>query len=269
MGWWAVVIATAQAACPPDGVPRAELLAAAERADAAWVALDLEGFARARRGLLDLLPCVADPVRPDDALTVHRVEAFAAFLAGDASATERALASVLAARRDFTFAETTVPIGHPLRDALAAAASRPHGALEPIGATGGTLTVDGRPAGHRPLGRPVVLQHLRPGEDVVATTYLEPTTPRPVWATPPMAAAARPEGARKRPIAVAGAAGGAGLVAGALYGGAWAARARFYDEATPTDELVGLRRRTNTLVLASAGAAALGVGLGAVAVVSW
>lgn len=264
----------APCASPSTTTDLAEALTAA---DTAFVSMDLPGFERARDRAEQHLLCLAEPLFPADAAAFHRLQALASFVGEDAAGAEAAFRASTAVQPGFVLPQRLAPDGHPLREAYEAARALPASELSPlVQPDGRVLYVDGSRADQRPSERPYVLQALEGSGAVAHTAWLPPTAPVPDWATAPTPSApipapvprARTARTPRTPLLVVSGVAVAG--AGGLYGLAWASRASWADEATPLENLDGLRARTNTATVAAGALAGAGIGLGGVAlVVAW
>jgi hypothetical protein len=246
---------------------RADLALAVESAYQAFRQLDRQGFADARDGIQERLPCLAEPLQPADAAGIHGLMALSAFLDKDDG---RSVASLHAAVRSdpaFDIPTDLFPAGHPLRLHLQVARSLQLGTKRPLPQpTEGAVTVDGSPAEHAPGDHPSVLQWTVDEIEVRDTTYLQRGAAMPDWGPIPSPVSS---GREAPPWALVGASAGSAILAGSLAGLASWRHARFMDPSTPYEQLPGLRAQANGLTVAAGGAGAVAVGLGAVAVLRW
>lgn len=252
----------ANAACEAPA-QRAELALKVEQARQAFRQLDRAGFAEARDGLLASLPCLAEPLQPADAASIHGLMALSAFLDRNDGQSVANLHAAVRADPDFELPPDLFPDGHPLRLHLQVARSLQPGPLRPLPVPGeGAVSVDGDPDEAAPSDRPSVLQWTVGELEVRDTHYLATGDTMPDWGPIPT-----PD--RRRPWPALAAAGGAAITAGGLYGLAVTRHARFADSATPYEDLPGLQRQANGYTLAAGGSGALALGLGVVAVLRW
>ncbi len=249
----------------------AELLAA----EAAFEAMDLQGFESHQSAAMEVLPCLGQVLLPSDAAAVHRVQALGAFLAEDRAGTVAAFRAVASAEPSWTPSDELAPVGHPLREQHETARVLPPSPREEVVGTGGTtLYLDGSAEVGRPSDQPTVVQALSPRGDLVGSAWLGVGEELPSWATTPDALDSRdtprdsakgggPRLALLVPTGVV-AAGAAGT-----YAWAWSSRATYLDESTPYGELEGIRSRTQTLSTTSAVLGGLALGLGTATVLTW
>ncbi len=238
-------------------LPAAALDARIDQAEAAWTALDLEGFRRAADDLSGALPCLQGPLDVDQAARVHRLQGMRAFVQNDTERAELAFAAARRLRPGEGLPAALAPAQHPIRK---------HFSALPIDDVGDTALdarfawqVDGREAELRPSRMPTVVQQRTADGAVSRSWYLWP-------GEAPLVAA--PTGGIGRWLALGG--GVALAAAGGTYLGAVATERRYWSSDTPRSELDGLRSRTNGLVWTSAALGAVGLGLGgATLAVDW
>ncbi len=241
---------------------RADVALGVEQATQAFRQLDREGFAAYRDRLIAVLPCLAEPLQPGDAASIHGLMALSAFLDKDDGGSVASLHAAVRSDPTFDLPAELFPDGHPLRLHLQVARSLQPGALRPLPQPAqGELSVDGVFATHAPGDRPSVLQwtvELTPRD----TLYLVAGEPMPPWGPVP-------RGDQRRPWGLVTAAGVGVAAAGGLYALAGSSHTRFLDPATPYEELAGLQLRANALSVASVGTGLLTIGLGTAAVIRW
>ncbi len=256
----------ARAECE-QSVQRADIALGAQAAIEAFRQLDRDGFAAGRDQLLAGLPCLAEPLQPGDAASVHGLMALSAFLDKDDGASVANLHAALRSDPGFDLPADLFPDGHPLRLHLQVARSLQPGVLRPLPVpSDGAVTVDGAEASHAPGDRPSLLQWTAAELEVRDTRYLTVGGPMPDWGPVPELPDAPPD---RRPWALVGGAGASALAAGGLYMLAAGRHTRFLDPTTPYGELEGLRTQANAMTVASAGAGVLTVGFGTMAVLRW
>lgn len=258
------------AECPAPVTP-SQIESLAEEATLAWAAMDPDGFAELADQLESGVPCLTEPVRPQQAASVHALRGLRAFLDGDAPTARLHLQAAQAADPAFRLSARIAPEGGKLwRLAEDASTSElvPGEALTLL--DGGTVWVDGHAAGARSSDRPALVQ-VGSGDRATWSGLLEPgeafqPPAAALAALPPSedSAAARvpdrpnppraPQGGRSR--ALWAATGGAGVVAAGLYGSSAYLRTRY--EASPSRPLHGA---TNGTFIASTGMAAVTGGL--------
>lgn len=140
----------AWAECPSSPAAASET---AERAAAAFAAMNGQEFDASIATLVTQVGCLSGPTSPHDAAVIHQALALAAFKAKDAQGTLTALQAMHASEATFSLAHELSPPGGPLdrRDreaqALAPASRVPHGA-------GSSVYVDGSLASDLPANRP-------------------------------------------------------------------------------------------------------------------
>ena len=259
----------------------AELRASTQAATAAFEAMNLPAFTSAKEEAARFLECLGELISPADAAATHQLHALAAFLGKDDAGATASFVAVRSLTPHATLSEELAPLGHPLRAAWDAAGLIPPAAGIPLSPSPGEiLYVDGLRGAQRPGSRPAIMQLTNVSGTVEHSTWLGAADPLPAWllapAPDPLADARTraPKAARERrpavlPLAIT--AGASALVAGGLYGYAWAPRGRFLDAATPYEDLDGYRSATNTATIgaAVAGGIAVGAGAGALISLSW
>lgn len=271
-----LIALTAAHAAEPCSATATSLTETVEEAQRALERLEPEKFLAATDRLDALIPCLAEPMSRHLAAEIHRTKGIRAVSdrAADASAYFAAARSLEPA---FVLPSTLIPEGHPVRQAYGAFDLNA-GTFDPIPPPAeGTLTVDANPKLYRPTSWPTVAQYLGPDGAVRFTVYLRPgdalpdypvqnatgTVLAPVPAPLPLPQPPPPPPPRspKIPLGVAALAGG--VLTGTLVGLSAVAEARFESLDTPDEDLVALRSRANSFVVASGftGAASLGFGV--------
>ncbi|MBN1335025.1 MAG: hypothetical protein JXB39_03595 [Deltaproteobacteria bacterium] len=276
-----VLLAPAVACDAP--ATRADLVDALERAEEAWSTLDRMGFDTAWEAARERIDCLVEPILPEEARLVHRIQACAFALARDDAAARAAFASILAVDPTWELPAAMAPPTHRLRIAFEAARSRPRDPRRAVRAPrGGTILVDGLPSGDVPVLRPVIVQALDGDGRVSATGLLEPGAPAPVGlepyvsgpftlhepispVEPTLPAQAPRNGTLRHPAAVPllVAAAVSTLAAGGLYAGAAVQADRMETGEIPCADLDTARSHVNGLVVGSGIAALVGMGTGA------
>lgn len=277
----------ARALAAPCPIPATalDLGAGLSAADAAYAAMDAEGFAARRDEARAALDCLAEPLTPMDVAAVHRLEALDGYLARDEVRTFSAYRAALAAQPAYRLPSAIAPAGNRLATLYEQAkAAGPPQRVAVAMPPDTQLFVDGVRAGDRPTDRPAVVQLVGADGRILDTAWLGVEAPLPDWSSfapsPPAEEASAPlpaapvAPARHGPsLPLLGGAGLSALAAGGLYGWALASRGEYDDlaQAHTTEELGIVRDRTNALVYASAGAGVAFAGLGALAVwsVTW
>jgi len=242
----------------------------ARAGERAFAAMDLPGLTRARHEALHALPCLSERVTPPVAADFHRMMAMAAFTQGD----ERQVrAEFHAARRldpGHQIPAAVAPAGHPLTLLYEAAVDDPETgrALEAvIPPEGGRAAVDGADNGLRAVGLSAIIQTFDPIGGLQRTVFVLPAEPTPAFGPLPIEQAHR----KRRRVALAGAAGAAGLVSAGLWAGGLATEAQFVNLDTPVDDqdLRALRVRNNALMTGATSAAAISLGLSGALIWLW
>ncbi|MDP6935468.1 MAG: hypothetical protein QGG40_21280 [Myxococcota bacterium] len=278
----------AQAACFEKTTAGA-LVDAVGAAEAAFAAMDIEGFGRARESARTAVDCIGDPLTVVDAAAYHRLNALDGFVENDETATVSSFRASLALQPAFVLPSSLAPEGGPLHGFYEKARAQPSTEQVDVAPpTGHILMVDGKRATGRPTDRPAILQLQNEQGAVVWTAYLPAGTELPPWeklgivvAQPTAEELATAAGATTSGTDAA-ASGGAGLsklrapavgmavLAGAAYGVA----AKFesdFETSTDYDELTDLRTRTNTAFFTSVGLGGAALVLGTVSfmTVTW
>lgn len=289
-------VSRAEAACAaPAHV--ADVEAAMGEAETAY-GKDLPAFQAASTRAFALLPCVADAIEPSVAARYHRVVGLVAYVARDPASEISAFAAARSVDPAYSFPETMVPAGNPLRqDYLAVDVSGTASTAVPAPATG-EVRLDGKAAAARPAEWPTLFQLVGIDGHVLTSAYLLASDPLPAFALATVPAAVTAPG--PAPIAVAAdtvasaheatptgpapgptshrggralALGslGAAILAGGAYTGATLAAQDFRTNDHTDAEYGALRTDANALVLATAGLSALATGLaiGAVVTLPW
>lgn len=271
----------AQAACPEP--TRADaVLRSLSTAEVAFAAMNESEFAAAVNQARAALTCLAEPLAPPDAAQMHRVEAYSAFLAGDAERTRLHFAAALSREPSYSLARSLAPEGHPLRAAFEDARQAPPAQLAPLAAPAeGSLLVDGARAADYPLNRPFILQLQAADGSITWTAQLAAGQALPDYPRG-RRGAQEPNGqvvvlqVQDRPWALVGGAALGALTAGVLYRAAAGAEERFLDPSGCTvdpepcyQEDLRALRVNHGLVLGSAALGVTAVGLGVTAVVRW
>lgn len=246
----------------------------AQTAEADFSDLNSDGFNEARARMLEAASCLDSAPSPSDAIEVHRVEALAAFMAGDENATRLSLHAMLEVDATATLSLDLAPEGHRLRILLEEARELPSSNLIPSEvAPPCSLVVDGTRATTRPSNRPALVVVQGPGGRVVGSELLAAGENLMVYCEGPVLLHSR----RTWPLWVA--TGGAA----ALSGGLWTAtllnaeRAESIQDlihANAPEEVIGMtppeidaaRVRRDRLSAAAKATTGLAAGLGLLAV---
>ena len=213
------------------------------------------------------LRCVDEAVSPQLAAELHRLVGIRAFGNRDPIA-ERAFAAARYIEPNYEFSQSLIPERNPVRIEYDRAPWHDRATTGIERPASGALYVDGTPSTERPISWPAVIQWVDDSEDVRFTDYLLPGQPLPEY--PLWVAPVTPD--RKPPTVLVVSSVAAGLASGVLYGVALGQEARYKDvvnQPVPDKQLDDLRRKTNTLVLASAISGTAAIGTGAVIVFAW
>lgn len=240
--------------CPADVAAVDAALAAA---DTAWDQLDRDLLGRAAADARALTACLSEPLPVATVARLHRVQAFAAFVAGDEARARAAVAAARAVDPEGAFPPALVPAGHPLR---ALFVDSPPAAPLPVPTPArGDVVVDGVPDVGRPPARATVVW-VADGVVIGPSAYLWPEDPLPgypVLPAPPAAASAR---SPRAGLLVGAGAGALTSVTLAVLAGTTEAAWR---TTTDLDEEARLYRRNHTLVGLSVGTGAVSLGVAA------
>lgn len=173
---WFVWGSIAWAACEGP-VSRDEFNDLLRDAEAAYVALDEEGFEEATTLVRDALPCLGEPLSTLEAAGVHRVEAVAAFFERRTSAAELSFVSVRAVQPGWRLPDAWAPgAGHPLRQAWTNSATLYRDDTTPFPPPrDGWVVIDGARAEGSPVARPFVAQWIDDDGVSQATALVDPT----------------------------------------------------------------------------------------------
>lgn len=242
----------------------------AQTAEADFSDLNSDAFNEARVRMLEAASCLDRPPNPQDAVELHRVEALAAFMAGDESATRLSLYAMLEVDPTATLSLDLAPEGHRLRVLLDEARELPPSTLIPSEAKPPcSLVVDGTRTTTRPSNRPALIVVQGRDGRVVGSELLAAGENLTVYCEGPVL----PHTRRTWPLWVA--TGGAA----ALSGGLWTAtllnaeRAESIQDliyANAPEEVIGMtlaeidavRVRRDRLSTAAKATTGLAVGLG-------
>lgn len=254
-------------ACP-EPVSLAAVAGELDRAEAAFLAADVEGFHGGVDRAVLSLPCLGEVLAPAVAARLHRARGLDQYVRGDAVSARSSFAAARAVAPELGLS-SLLPEGHEALVLFAEADSA--GAtvrLDPPAE--GSLWFDGTSSLDRPADRPTVVQVVARTGALSATRYALPGDPVPAYPvavvvpTDPPGAPERRRGGRAAWLVVSGVGAATSAV---LYGMASASAAEFEGPAPaawgPAD-LAVQRDRTNRLVAGSAAAGGVAV-VGAVA----
>lgn len=256
-------------------------------AEAAFSDLDGVRFLTETERALDSLPCVTDPVSRSLAARLHRTLGFKAFLQDDLAAAALAFSAARAAQPAYVLSMVQIPPAHPVR-ILYESQTTELGPTQILPSpAGASLLVDGRETQERLTGVAAVVQVVSDAGAVSLTALVPvggsvPQYAIEVPAPAQVAAATKPESVQVAPAAtpasepaesptagrgpVIGAAGAA-ILAGVVYGVAYAGKQQWYPASATQAEADTRRWTVNGLVIGSGVLAATAVGLGATVVV--
>lgn len=244
--WWSAVAA---AGC----LGRSEATTLSARltdAEAAYAALDDEGFARSMDDVTLLLPCLGDVVPAPDAARLHRMKALQQYGLGDSDAAVSSLVAARALEPAYTFPDALLPPDHELRQMYEALDDDAGDSKRPPQPREGELVFDGTPSPRRPLDHSTLVQWSRDGQ-VVGTRLLQPADPLPPFD-------ARPRD-RMRLLGVSAA---LLAVSATSYGLAMSTHGPFWDTSSQPQraDLVRLQSESVTFTAVSVTSGVLGLG---------
>lgn len=277
-----IVVSAAWAApAPVDACAVRTRAAALEAAlgdgDVAVRMLDADALQRALDQATAVLPCLEDPLYPDQIARLYRLRGVQAVVGDDPAA---AAAWFRGARDLLPAFRVDETLGQPILEAWAAAV--PSDATIPLPRADGAWSVDGRPATAAPTDHPWTLQWLGTDGAVRATAILESGASEPPFgvagpAAPPLPAPASvgtlppppPRSHTSRGLAVGALA--SGLLAGAGIAQAADWRADVLTSDRPSSAQPGLVTANRVVGYGAGGLSvvAVGLGLSAVAVGRW
>jgi len=258
-----------------ESTTTADLASLLERAQASYGDLDVDGFNASMDEARTVLPCLKDGVTRHQAAELHRFEGLKGFLDGNPAQSTIAFAAARTIEPEYEFPETLVPAGNPVRDDYTAIDTAVGKTDELPPRAAGWIQIDGRQGLARSTAFPALIQLFDDGGSVESTDYLGPkdampeyevmVAPEPSPADPkPMPGPSSATRSKAKVPLLVGA--GAGLAASAaIYGGALASHSAYYGDNATLDNIDGLQKQTNTLVIASGATAAVSVGVGVTA----
>jgi hypothetical protein len=232
--------------------------------------MDVTAFGTARDGVKSSIRCLTGIVDPQDAAALHRVDAFAAYIAQDKDTAVASFRASLATAPSWELSEEVAPEGHDLRTWYGEARSAPPAEttaiLPPAGAV---VYVDGLQATMRPYDRPIVLQVMdTESARITWSGWLAAGAPMPQ-----LQGLARTEIGDDTPSrrgasgVLIGGAVGAAVASGVLGGVALYTRSQF-ESTDELDDLEPLQGRTNTFGYAAQGTLGVAVGLGVIGIIA-
>lgn len=242
----------------------ASLQQAIDRAEHAFVEMDLGGFQGAAADARRNLACVQDALSPIQVAGFHRLCALEAYLNSDHAGSTLYFRAVTSTQPGYVLPLEIAPEGHPLRDDFER--SKEYGPdtrfdLDPPAT--GWLTVDGQRATSAPGGHPFVLQWFDDAGAVALTSWVAVGAPLPNYPVKPPAPDPVPvpivepkrSGVAFTVTGLTAAAVGAGL-----YGTAFVFRGQYLDAVAAGDEQKIIGTHTTTNVLTIVGSSLVGGG---------
>jgi len=263
--------------CTLPPVPVDVLAASIADATGAFAGLDLDGFEAQTSQVWKQLPCVSEPLTPLDVADVYKLRALDAFLAQNDATVLDSLRSARATVPGYVLPPSVAPNGHPLKQAFDAAGDADASPRTDLPVPDeARILVDGQPVLTRPQDRPVLLQLLTMDGGVEWTRVIDADAPTPdyealsddfrdKYLSEAKIIRVRP----RRPVELVVASSIALAGATGMYALSRGSEARFFDEATPYEDLPSLRARTNGLQTAAVLTGIAGLGLGATAAITW
>jgi hypothetical protein len=235
-------------------------------AESALAGLNLAQFRANLKSADQMIPCLDERIPPPVAATYHRFYGIRAYGDRDPIA-EKAFSAARYLEPGYSFSRALIPEGNPVRKAFDEVAfdPRPDELLEAPQA--GSIYMDGSRSLRRPTAWPTLMQWIET-DTVQFTAYLKPSDELPVY---PLASETRLSRGRDPSMPLVVAAAGSAVVAASLYGVAMLNQHRYknLENPVPDEDLAGLRRTTNGLVIASGVTATAAVGAGLVVVATW
>lgn len=180
-----LLVADSQALACEEGTSTAELRLVIEEAEAAYIALDVDGVNESLGALDALTPCLDEALPRPDAARYHRIQGLGAFIRRDSEAASRAFLATRSIEPDAALPSSLVPAGHPVQLLYASLSleEQTYGFLpEPAGSY---LLLDGRREEQLPQSRPFLFQRIEETGAVAQTAYLWPGEPLPSFAVAP------------------------------------------------------------------------------------
>jgi len=282
---WTGLVGAAHAECRVQSSVD-QIKNAVDEAEAAYGALDKEGFMIASDRLRLVLPCLKDTVSPELAARVHRTEGFRRFGERDFHKASLSFAATRATDPGVGLPPNLVPPSHPIRSSFSSVdvtigEMRQMAIPEKMELFCGGLVCTDRSADW-----PTLVQVISSKEVVQSTHLLEASEPDP-WLvdleidTPaPKTAkvASSPESGADTSrllttinVPMAASAGVTLIASGVLYSLAHQSSEAYWDPNAKTSELVSLRDQTNRRMMGATAAVGTGVGLivGSVVMGQW
>ncbi len=238
-----------------------------ERIDAATTELEklnIDAFRTQTDAIQGVLECVSEPVSASIIAKLHRVNAMRAF--GErASLVAEMFAAARRLEPDYSLPPSIAQKGNPLNDAYIQIDIGQRETMQIRKPTSGSVVLDGEVTLDRAAEWPAFAQVFDAEDAVVATAYVLPDEPLPVY---PGSSGVIGKQLRTPLLATAATSGVASAV---LYGLAAGRAARYHnlEDRVPNEELEALRQRINTGVAASIATGTLAASAGVALVVVW
>lgn len=270
----------AWAECPQPTTSE-DLMRSLNGAETSFAAMNEREFEAAVSLAQAQLRCLGESLSTADAAQFHRVDAYAAFLAGQEDRVRLSFAASFGREPSYQLPRSLAPDGHPLRVAFEEARSMPPAQKAPLAAPAdGSILVDGARSADYPLDRPFIVQLQRGDGSIAWTEHLQAGQALPEYERGRRGVLDFPNNdtpkAQTHPWAFVGGAALSAVSAGLLYKAAAGAEDRFMDPGPCTSEpepcyLEDQRalRVNHGLVIGSTALGVTAVGLGVTAVVRW
>lgn len=239
-------------------IPPVEMGQAISVGEAAYLNMEEETFRAAWSDVQQMVPCLSAPIEAPQVIMFYRMGTLHAFIDRDEASGIASFRSLLAREPNYSLSPALASEAHPLQSWRTTAFESPATMTTQLAMPRkGTVWVDGRiTEGTVPLDRPYILQHADQDGNMVSSQVVQ------TGQEPPALGPVRSDRSIS-PTLLASA--GAALVAGGTYALARRSETVFLDPQTPTGDLAGLRRQTNTLSAVSVGAGVTAIGFGATA----
>ena len=169
----------ARAQCPAD---RASLAIHLDAALHDFIQMDQDGFIADMQVIDTALSCMEEPLSPELAASLHRLEACRSYLDTDDARTVAAFRAAIAIEGNYDLPLDVAPPGHLLQQLYDRARQdlRESPVLVDL-PNRCTLYVDGSPSTTKSVGRPAVLQLALPRGAICYSGYVFPEDPQPDW----------------------------------------------------------------------------------------
>lgn len=237
-----------------------DLVSRLDRAEAAYLDLDIDGFSNESSGLIEAVGCLGETLSPSIVAKIHRIQGISAFAANQHELSASAFAAARAIEPDHRFGG--IPDGHPMMKRYLLLDPLAIETTQVPAAKSGRLQFDGVESRFRPDSRPVAVQYLDQDGHVRSAGYLLPGDPiirYPEKEPPPP---------KRLPMAMIASTAGSAVLTGAIAGAYAASRSSYegLDEHTADGQarLDPARNQANALAISTWAAAGVTVGLGGV-----